>query len=117
MNVDKFGHHVHKRLRLSEVGEIKDNALLRTENGDFDLQSSRLKGVVIPVSPDDAVNKQYVDHIALNTYDKIKLESMFQTINSHISQLANQLRLNFYTNKEIDSMLSELNNDKGRNRK
>jgi hypothetical protein len=115
MNIDKFGHHVHKRLRVSEVSELKYKALLRTEAGHFDLQSLRLKGVVEPLSPDDAVNKQYVDKYIQNTYEKKYLDSMFDTINGQILHLASQLKLNFYTNKEIDRILKNKYNDKRAN--
>lgn len=110
MNIDKFGHHVHKRLRVSEVCEFKNKALLRSDNGDFDLQSSRLKGVVNPSSPDDVVNKQYVDELVQNIYDKKHLDSIFEIINSQISQLFNQLRINFYTKKELEGILNNFNN-------
>lgn len=105
MNIDKFGHHVHKRLRVSEGTELNDKVLLRTENGDYDLKSLRLRGVVNPISPDDAVNKQYVDQIIQNMYQKEHLDSLFETINSQVHQLLNQLRINFYTKQEINTIL------------
>lgn len=112
MNIDKFGHHVHKRLRLSEVSEFKNKALLRSDNGDYDLQSSRLKGVADPSSPDDAANKQYVDRLARNIYDKKHLDSLFEIINSQIIQIFNQLRINFYTKEDIEGILNNLNGGK-----
>lgn len=63
MNVDKFGHHVHKRLRLENSLFWPSNVLTKSVEGEYNLQSSRLKGVKLPVSPDDAVNKEYVDQI------------------------------------------------------
>lgn len=116
MNVDKFGHHVHKRLRVSEVSELKHKALFRSENGDYDLHSARLKGVLKPLSPDEAANKQYVDQLLQNTYQKKHVDSLFEVINSQIIQLSTQLKLNFYTNKEIDKILENLKNDKRTNR-
>jgi hypothetical protein len=110
MNIDKFGHHVHKRLRVSEFSELNDKALLRTENGDFDLQTSRLKGVACPELPNDAVNKQYVDQLFHNIYEKKKLDSLFEIINSQILLLSRQLKLNFYTKKETDDILNRLSN-------
>lgn len=114
MNIDKFGHHVHKRLRVTE---FNDKALLRTENDDFDLQSSRLRGVNSPVLPSDAVNKKYVDQLLRNTYEKKKIDALFEIINSQINHLSRQLNLNFYTKKEIDNILYQLNNDKKTNSK
>lgn len=113
MNIDKFGHHVHKRLRVCEFFELENKTLLRSDNGDFDLQSSRLKGVADPSLPNDAVNKHYVDQLVQNTFEKKKLDSMFENINSQIEiinsqiqQLANQLKINFYTKWEINNFLS-----------
>lgn len=115
MNIDKFGHHIHKRLRTGEVQELKYKALLRTEAGHFDLKSLRLKGVVKPLSSDDAVNKQYVDEYIENMYEKKYIDSLFNTINNQIHQLVTQLKLNFYTKKEIDDILKKINNDKTTN--
>ena len=61
MNVDKFGHHIHKRMRLSELLEFNNNALLKSESGDFDMKAVRLRGIRSPVEADDAVNKEYID--------------------------------------------------------
>jgi hypothetical protein len=123
MNIDKFGHHVHKRLRLMTVS---DKALLRSENGDYDLQFSRLKGVTKPLTADDAVNKQYVDQSFTNFYDKKDLGQIFyakkdldqilNTIKVQIQNLNAQLRLNFYTKQEVENIVKHTNNDKGTNR-
>lgn len=110
MNIDKFGHHVHKRLRLPEVCELNDKTLLRTENGDFDLKSSRLKGVANPLSSDDAVNKQYIDELIQKYYEKTNIDSLLETIYSRIRQIMNQLKLNFYTKREIDAILNHARN-------
>lgn len=115
MNIDKFGQHVHKRLRAGEISGLKYKALLLTEAGHFDLKSLRLKGVVKPLSSDDAVNKQYVDEYIQNMYEKKYIDSSFDTINNQIQQLASQLKLNFYTKKEIHDILEKLNNDKTAN--
>lgn len=115
MNIDKFGHHVHKRLRTGDISELKYKALLRTEAGHFDLQSMQLRGLAKPLSPDSAVSKQYVDQYIHNMYDKKYLDSMFETINEQIQHLASQLRLNFYTNKEIDHILKNINYEKRTN--
>jgi hypothetical protein len=117
MNVDKFGHHVHKRLRVSDISEFNHKALLRTENGDFDLQSARLKGVEFPVSPKDAVNKQYFHQFIKNLYERKTLDSLFETINNQIKHILLQLKLNFYTSKEIDDILKRLSDGNATDRK
>ncbi|KAH9640089.1 hypothetical protein HF086_016020 [Spodoptera exigua] len=65
--LDKFGHHIHKRMRFSELLEFNGNALLKSESGDFDLKKCRLRGIRSPVDPDDAVNKDYVDRLCDQT--------------------------------------------------
>lgn len=71
MNVDKFGHHIHKRMRFSELLEFNENALLKSESGDFDLKKSRLKGIRSPIETDDAVNKDYVDRLRDQTINEL----------------------------------------------
>jgi hypothetical protein len=112
MNIDKFGHHVHKRLRLITVS---DKALLRSENGDYDLQFSKLKGVTNPLTADDAVNKQYVDESLNDFYNKKELDQILNTINVQIHNTYAQLRVNFYTKQEVDTIIKHINNDKGTN--
>lgn len=68
MNIDKFGHHVHKRLRVSELFDF-DDLVKKTETGEVDLKSSYLKGLPSPKSRDHAVNKEYVDNL-INNLDK-----------------------------------------------
>jgi hypothetical protein len=114
MNIDKFGHHVHKRLRAYEVSDLNYKALLRTNGACFE-GSLQLKGVAEPLSPDDAVNKQYVDKYIQNMYDKTYIDSLFNTINNQIQQLSSQLKINFYTNKEIDNILKNIKNGKATN--
>lgn len=114
MNIDKFGHHVHKRLRANEVSDLNYKALLRTNGACFE-GSLQLKGVAEPSLPDDAVNKQYVDQYIQNMYDKTYIDSLFDTINNQIHHLSSQLRINFYTNKEIDDIIKNLNNGKASN--
>lgn len=108
MNIDKFGHHVHKRLRLPEFTEILSDTLVRSDAGDFDLKSSRLKGLKIPEKGDEAVNKEYVDTCVQNLQNEMKI------IQSNVKKYLNNLeRLTttnlstlYYTKKEIDLMVA-----------
>ncbi|KAG7299655.1 hypothetical protein JYU34_016645 [Plutella xylostella] len=63
MNIDKFGHHVHKRMRVLDPLECIsfNKALFQNESGDYDLKQRRLKGLKLAVDADEAVNKAYVD--------------------------------------------------------
>lgn len=82
MNIDKFGHHVHKRLRYSS--EVPRKALVESEIGVYDLQSKRLKGVRLPVYPDDIVNKEYVDKYVSQFYTKQELKQVLEILRKEI---------------------------------
>lgn len=88
MNIDKFGHHVHKRLRLDQslVADITQKALIKSPAGDFDLHSTTLKGVRWPTAPDDVVNKDYVDKTLHLHSDQIKIHLL-----NYFTQIQNQL--------------------------
>lgn len=66
MNIDKFGNFVHKRMRISG-SDFADKALIRSQDGNFNFQMNRLKGVSTPIEETDAANKGYVD-IALTQF-------------------------------------------------
>lgn len=103
MNVDKFGHYIHKRMRLSELFEFNENAMLKSENGDFDLKTSRLRGIRAPVEADDAVNKDYVDQLNANTLKELNNlavnkdyidrlnTNMLKDVNTLIGKLSSQI--------------------------
>lgn len=107
MNVDKFGHHVHKRLRLSEILHLSTNHLVRSETGDFDLQSSRLRGVQEPVAQDDAVNKNYVDKKIAD-----EIIALSNAIKADLLNEIHQLEKKIYTREHIDKIIKELQNGK-----
>lgn len=89
MNVDKFGHHVHKRLRMSELFDF-DIILKKTETGDIDLKSNHLRGLPLPESGDHAVNKEYVDNLidklnkTIESNKGVKLENGILNLESSI---------------------------------
>lgn len=91
MNIDKFGHHVHKRLRLSEVFDISDKVFYKSIDGDLDLKSAKIKGLKIPQLPDEAVNKQYVDDMFRKYCEKKTFMLEINGIKSLIQTLKNQL--------------------------
>lgn len=121
MNVDKFGHHIHKRMRFSELLEFNENALLKSESGDFDLKKSRLRGVRSPVDTDDAVNKDYVDQLC---DQKIKEQNRMigllraqiikdaqikvqATLKEKIPEVLVQLEDKFYNKAEVQKLLEK----------
>lgn len=114
MNVDKFGHHVHKRLRVSEYLDIHNTALIKSETGYYDLKKNRLRGLPVPVSDDEAVNKEFVDHTLKKYYTKNELDIKLKAaVDSYIKQFKERLfeafSKSYYTRSEIDYLLSRKN--------
>lgn len=130
MNVDKFGHYIHKRMRLSELLDFNDNALLKSDSGDFDLKTVRLKGIRSPIEADDAANKDYVDRLLTNTIQEFNkligsLRSQIikdaqntvnTTLKAKISEVSTHLEDEFYTKAEVDKLIEKLHNGKTANR-
>lgn len=116
MNIDKFGHYIHKRMRLSELFECNDNALTKSENGEFDLKATTLRGIRTPVESDDAVNKDYVDQLMTKiTKDLYKtmllmgtqiMDDVKNTLKTHISEVTIQFEDKFYTKTAVDNLLA-----------
>lgn len=96
MNIDKFGHHVHKRLRVSELLDFQDKALLKKDSGEYDLQSSALKGVKRPQFADEAVNKEYLDEV---------VNSLSLTINGELVKVVNFLERQYVTKDYLQKKL------------
>lgn len=114
MNVDKFGHHVHKRLRVSEYLDTYNGALIKSETGYYDLKQNRLRGLSVPVSDDEAVNKEFVDYTLKKYYTKnefdIKVKAAVDSyINQFKERLFDTLSKSYYTRSEIDYLLSRKN--------
>lgn len=108
MNIDKFGHHVHKRLRLSEFSEILSDTLVRSDTGEFDLKSSKLKGVQIPEKDDEAVNKEYVDKsVQALKNEMMKIQSNVRNFLHSLEKITTtNLSKMYYTKQEIDNMIA-----------
>lgn len=102
MNIDKFGHHVHKRLRLSELIDFKENSLVKSEDGSFDLHSSRLTGVGKPLKHDDAVNKQYVDEKISNLCTKTEIKNLVEAIKDDITDNFEQFEKKIYAKSSTE---------------
>lgn len=94
MNIDKFGHHVHKRLRAVEHVQ-----------GDINLNSSRLKGLKSPQSGDEAANKDYVDQTTKPFCTKQELNAEIRKIKIEIESLLVQYSQKHYTKSEINSFM------------
>lgn len=93
MNIDKFGHHVHKRMRVLDPVEFTPlaKALYQNEVGDYDLKQRRLKGLKLAVDGDEAVSKEYLN---LNNSLYCKKEDFLaeiRSIKTEINLLNSQL--------------------------
>lgn len=129
MNVDKFGHHIHKRMRFSELLEFHENTLQKSESGDYDLKKSRLRGIRSPVETDDAANKDYVDRLLTNSiqeFDKLigslraqiikdAQKTVQATLKAKILEVSTHLEEKFYTKAEVDILIENLHNVKTAN--
>lgn len=111
MNIDKFGHHVHKRLRLTELLDINENSLVKLENGSFDLQSSRLCRVGEPLESTDAVNKNYVDNRLSNLCSKQEVTILMESIKTDIAEKFKQFEMRF-NSKDLAINKNKNKNDK-----
>lgn len=98
MNIDKFGHHIHKRLRLSDLFDYSENSLRKTKNGEYNLYFTKLKGVRAPVEGDEVVNKEYLDHRIDEIYRKYDINLIMENFRKEI-----------FT--EIESLISNLKRD------
>lgn len=111
MNIDKFGHHVHKRLRLAEYIDTFSDTLVKSDTGHFDLKSSKLKGLTAPEEDDEAVNKAYLDKTVQEIRDEIKKVSL--DVKKYLNNLekvtSNRLGNLYYTKTEIDQLIKPKN--------
>lgn len=110
MNIDKFGHHVHKRLRLTDYFDLYNDALLKSDTGHYDLKQNRLLGLPTPVYDNEAANKQYLDQALKKYYLKKEIDVIVKSIlDSSLLQFKQKLDKiiveNYYTKPEIDHML------------
>lgn len=117
-------------MRLSELLDFNDNALLKSDSGDFDLKTVRLKGIRSPIEADDAANKDYVDRLLTNTIQEFNkligsLRSQIikdaqntvnTTLKAKISEVSTHLEDEFYTKAEVDKLIEKLHNGKTANR-
>lgn len=109
MNIDKFGHHVHKRLRLAEYIDTFSDTLVKSDTGHYDLKSSKLKGLTAPEEDDEAVNKAYLDKTIQEIRDEIKKVSLDvkKYLNSLEKATSNRFSNLYYTKTEIDFLINQ----------
>lgn len=107
MNIDKFGHHVHKRLRISNP--IKMENILKLINEEYNLNKIRLTGLRMPTSDDDAVNKEYMDNAIKEYYTRDQLDIKFEKLKTEIFQfMVNYLKDKYYMKYDVNSLINSL---------
>lgn len=97
MNVDKFGHHIHKRMRLSEVFDLTDKTILKSPDGHFNLQNNRLRGVTAPIDADDVANKGYVDQVINKLASKTEVEVFVSKVKQVIMKMVENKMEDLFT--------------------
>lgn len=102
--MDKFGHHIHKRLRVPDFLENFDKVLMRTETGEIDLQNTRLTGIVIPLKNTDAVNKEYVDRQAELYLKKQEVDTLINTLKADVKNSIENLKADYCRNAELNQI-------------
>lgn len=107
MNIDKFGHHVHKRLRLLEFVDTLNDTLVKSDAGHYDLKLSKLKGLSPPNEDDEAVNKAYVDKIEQDLRNEFKkIQSDVKLYLQNLEKLtSDRLLKNIYSKAEVDTLI------------
>lgn len=91
MSIDKFGHHVHKRMRISVDGYGSNLPL---------------KVFKSPEASDDAVNKMYVDKITESLVTKQDLSAEVRNIKKELDSLLLKIRQKYYLKSEIRHLLN-----------
>lgn len=104
MNIDKFGHHIHKRMRFSELFSFTDNSLMKI-GGEYDLKHTRLKGVKLPTTSDDAANKEYVDNAGRIFYRKDDTLALVEAIKPEIAKFLHHSLKDYYTKSEVNKIV------------
>lgn len=115
MNIDKFGHHVHKRLRVSEYFDVLNDALVKSDTGDYDLKLARLRGLPSPIFQDEVVNKQYIDTTLKQLYSKREIQDKIKSevdlcLNYFKDKLYATLTSSYYSKPEIDKIIGKIQN-------
>lgn len=122
MNIDKFGHHVHKRLRLDQIlglhTNISEKALVKSSSGEYNLNSATLKGLKLPVAPDEAASKAYVDKLSHKFIRKEDLNTQLQIIRKDLHEYIKTNLISLYTHlKEEEEVKQKKQNEQTTNNK
>lgn len=107
MNIDKFGHHVHKRLRISNPNKM-DN-VLKLIDEEYNLNKIRLTGLRMPTSSEDAVSKEYMDNSIKDYYTRAQIDLKLDKIKTEMFQfMVNYLKEKYYMKYDVNSLINSL---------
>lgn len=97
MNVDKFGHHIHKNKRFKCDVYSTECVLDLTYDGQFDAKDKLIKNVQLQKDIQDCATKGYVDKLSDVFFKRLQtLEQSFTELNRVIE---NNIKIN--DNKKI----------------
>ena len=114
MNVDKFGHHVHKRQRLNEVVRI-ECPLKRIDGDNLSVENKRLQNLKDPQELNDAVTKNYTDKAISDYWVNHIKQKYFADLYMHLDKLERKINDRFELIKDniidIKNQLSQTGNE------
>lgn len=101
-------------MRMPELFDVQVNKLLKKENGVYDLKSTTLKGLKLPVSADSAANKQYVDQVVKKYHTKEDVQSMIKELKEEINiiktlveKIFSHFEAKYYSKADVDKLISK----------
>lgn len=59
---------------MSGYFEVLNDALVKSDTGDYDLKRARLRGLLSPIFQDEEVSKQYIDTKLKQFYSKKEID-------------------------------------------
>lgn len=117
MNVDKFGHHLHKSKRFKPETPVFVYCNLNyTSDKNLDAQNKVIKNIQTPINENDAVNKEYVDksleslnsNLQLMKFDKF--EQVIEICNKKIKACENNTQQLTLKLKDLENKVNTLLN-------
>lgn len=109
MNVDKFGHHIHKSKRIINNLIPASCALKRLSDNNLDAQNKIIKNIKLPVCGTDSANKEYVDKSIEVIYKNIneKYSTDKELLYKSLENSHNTIQL---LDKKLNESIIRLNN-------
>lgn len=113
MNVDKFCHHIHKRIKADN----STGYTLTISENSFDAQNKIIKNLGKPNDLRDCATKEYVDTIKIEILKKIFTKDHFdKLIDEHLKKIKNNSQSLAQLRSDIDHLKNniEIRSEKSR---